>query len=321
MDIQMTTSPTRYGRTLLLPLALGLVATSAGAGLVPINPVEQLYSLPDGTQDPDKSSPFTDDILLDSLKFSDSDGNTATYDGTNGSFRAASQFEVLTGRDYVNAEWGDDDSDADGNADPFTKAGFAVEDQETTDPTIQDAALLNAFNSLSLSEITDGENSTGSSFSFKVLFDGSLAYDAVGGDALPDLVFFERGLNDVFDVELIIGGSFAHPIYSAVRTIDSKDFNKTGFKINTVEIKSAQDMGVGGFDLEDFGLSGTDIAYGFRLSAEGKSGPDLGGFFLAAADPNDFGPSLVPLPATAWMLLPGLGFLGFNAARRRRFIG
>mgnify|MGYP006432385741 CR=1 FL=1 len=239
---------------------------------------------------------------------------------------------MLTGRDWINAEWGDNDDGSDGNDNPFAKAGYPNADQETTDPTIQDAALLNAFNSLSLSEITDGENDSGSSFSFKILFDGSLAFDDVGGDNRPDLVFFERGLNDEFVVDLIIGGSFANPIYSDplnLLTIDSGNFWDTGFQINTVEISGAQPMGVGGFDLSDWQLSpGTDV-FGFRLSAEDTSGPDLGGFFLAAEDPNDFGPSLpdfdpspVPLPPTVWMLLPGLGLIfGFGAARRRNAIG
>ncbi|MCF8005472.1 MAG: VPLPA-CTERM sorting domain-containing protein [Chromatiaceae bacterium] len=308
----MTNNHARYRRALLLPLALVLVAPFAGAGV--LLPTDIGVSLPDGTQDPDKTSPFSDDVLLDSLTFN---GVVYDGDGANDSFRAASRFEVLTGRDWVNAEWGDDDDGSDGDTDPFTKAGFDPADQETTDPTIQDAALLNAFNSLSLSEISDGENDTGSSFSFKVLFDGSLAFNDVGGDDLPDLVFFERGLNDEFVVDLIIGGSFANPIYSAALTIDSSDFWDTGFEIDTMEISNAQKMGVGGFDLSDWQLSADTDVFGFRLSALDRSGPDLGGFFLAAEDPDDFGPSLVPLPATVWMLLPGIGFLGFSAARRR----
>ncbi|MEE4280218.1 MAG: exosortase-dependent surface protein XDP2, partial [Halieaceae bacterium] len=241
----------------------------------------------------DTSNPFTDDVFLASLTFGGFD-----YTAAGESFRAVSHFEVLSGRSHINAEWGDGDTAADGNGTPFAKAGFPDADQETTDPSIQDAALLNAFNSLSLSEITDGENSAGSGFSFKVLFDGSLAYSDVGGDGLPDLVFFERGLNDTFYVDLIIGGSFANPLYSSPSEIKSGDFWDTGIDINTVEISNAQSLGAGGFDLADFGLTGNDVAYGFRLTAHGNSGPDLGGFFLTAQEPEDFGPSLVPVPQT-----------------------
>jgi len=227
----------------------------------------------------------------------------------------------------VNAEFGDTDTGADGDDTPFVKAGLApagaelpMSLQESTDPAIQDAALLNAFNSRSLSEITDGEG--GGFSSFKVLFEQSLAFDSVGGDGLPDIVFFERGLNDVFDVQLITGGSFATPVLSDPLTIDSGQFASAGFQIDTVEIGSAQSMGVGGFDLVDFGLGPGSSAFGFVLST--TAGPDLGGFFLAAADPDDFGdpldagdPGVVPLPASAWMLIGALGLAGYARWRAR----
>lgn len=290
--------------TILLPIAFALASEPASAGVM--LPTAITVSTPAGTTD--TSNPFTDDVLLNSLTFNSGSGSV-DYLADKGSFRAVSQLEVLSGRGHVNAEWGDNDTADDGNGTPFAKAGFPDADQETTDPVIQDAAMLNAFNSLSLSEMTDGENNPGSSFSFKVLFNGSLALKDVGGDGLPDIVFFERGLNDTFFVDLIIGGSFANPVYTSAIQINSSDFRDTGIDIDTVEINNPQSLGAGGFDLSTFGLANGDIAYGFRLSANDRSGPDLGGFFLAAENPNDFGPSLVPAPQTLWMLLAGLGLL------------
>jgi len=253
-------------------------------------------------------SPVTDDVYLDTIVF----GGTL-YSATNDSFAGAAQFEVLSGRSQINAEWGDTDTGSDGDDTPFAKAGFPNADQETTDPLIQDATLLNTFNSLSLSEITDGEGQAQTSF--KMAFSQSLAFDDVGGNALPDILFFERGGNDVFDVSLIVGGTFETPLYSTALTIDSGNFEKAGFKINTLEINNAQDMYVGGFDLGAFGLAAGDSAFGFKL--ETNDGPDLGGFFLTAEDGTTFGPPLapVPLPASLWLLLSGFGAM--IALRRR----
>ena len=227
-----------FGRhsALLIPLGLMLAAPPADAAV--ILPSNITVSTPAGSTD--TSSPFTDDVLLGSLTF----GTNNVYDGTTGSFSVAQQFEVITGRSQINAEWGDSDDGTDGNDNPFVKAGIVNAGdpistgpgglQETTDPADQDAALLNAFNSRSLSEITDGEG--GSLTVFKVLFEQSLAFDDVGGDGLPDIVFFERGLNDVFEVQLITGGSFAAPSLSDPVIVDSGDFADAGFDINTVEI-------------------------------------------------------------------------------------
>lgn len=283
-----------------------LCAGEAAALTIPATGIA--VSVPAGGAAP-SGGVYTDDVILESLSFAD-----ATF-ATGDSFRSIVAFEVLEGRGNINAEWGDDDDDGDGNDTPFAKAGFAGADQETVDPAIQDATLLNAFNSRSLSEMSDGEGGT---TQFKVLFSNGLYDNDVGADLVPELVFFERGMNDVFDVELIIGGAFDDPIYSEAVRVDSADFWDTGISVDTVEINGAQEIGAGGLDLTDFGLGAGEAAYGFRLTYV-SGGPDLNGFFLSAENPADFIDPLpvseVPLPAAAPLFLTALA--GLAALRRR----
>lgn len=316
--------PTRNTLIILTTLCAALGAAGANAAVL----TPDAIAVTTASGGAPSTGAQTDDVLLQSLSF----GATA-YDAAQGSFRAVSDFTVTAGRGQINAEYGDNDDGSDGDDNPFVKAGLAAPGaslngiRESTDPAIQDAALLTAFNSLSLSEMTDGE---GRSFSqFQVLFENSLAYDDVGGDGLSDIVFFERGMNDVFDVELIIGGTFESPVLSDALRVDSRDFWNTGIAVNTVEIGGSQDLGVGGFDLFDFGLEQGDSVYGFRLSS--NDGPDLGGFFLSAAESSVFGAPLgvpqletggtdsgaaVPIPRSGWLLLL-LGLTGIMVARAR----
>lgn len=284
----------------------------AHAGVLKPSALE--VTVPEATAD--EVAPYTDDIYLKSLTF---DGKTFNSDDQ---VVAISRIEVLTGRESINSEWGDNDNASDGDDNPFVKAGFDPAAQETTDPVIQDATLLNTFNSLSLTEMSDGEG--GRAFSFRTIFTESLIDNDPGPDDIPELVLIERGLNDDFDVRLITGGTFDAPIYSNWFSTSSRDYFRTGIQVDTMEISRPQEIGVGGYDLNSF-LSGTPSGpaqvFGFELRTS-KSGPDLNGFFLTAEESSNFRPPLsagvapVPLPAPVLLLGAGLAFL-FRVGRRQ----
>lgn len=304
--------------------ALAAIASASlsvpGASAAVLIPTDIDVSTPDGSND--TTSPFTDDVLLDRLEF----GTGAAFDSGD-SFRAISRFRVESGATEINAEWGDDDDGDDGDDNPFVKAGIVGPGddvttgpdglQETTDAATQNATLTEAFNSLSLSEMSDGEGAD-TSFSFRVLFDGSLTDNAAGDDLVPEIVFFERGMNDVFDVRLITGGTFDSPEFTDFVEVNSDDFWASGISVNTQEIDDAQEIGIGGFDLDTFGVVSGQPVFGFELSAAAGEGPDLNGFFLSSEDPDRFGDPLtaVPLPPSALFLLSGLGLAAL--VRRRR---
>lgn len=308
-----------------VPLLAALFAAALGA-----TPAAAVILLPTGigvsdppggrTIDPND---VTDDVMLETLSF----GPIVFSSGA--SFSPAAAIEVLQSRQNINAEWGDDDDAGDGDDNPFAKAGFDPALQETTDPAIQDAALLNAFNSRSLSEMADGESG---GYQFKMLFADGLSDDQPGvADLVPELIFFERGMNDAFDVELILGGTFENPIYSAAVNVSSADFWDTGLDIDTTEIAAPQSLGAGGLDFDVFGLAIDAIVYGMRITVT-SGGPDLNGFFLSTVDPERFLPPLgappepvpqssnaratVPVPPALAALLGALAALGLAARRR-----
>ena len=241
-----------------------------------IKPTDIEISIPTGSND--SSNPFTDDVFLERLVFDDVDF------ATSASFEAISRFRVLTGPENINAEWGDNDDAGDGDDNPFAKAGFAGANQETEDPAIQNATLLNAFNSNSLSEMSDGERGD---FSFQVEFSKAVFDNDTADDDTPEVVLFERGGNDRFTLELMVDGTFENPGFSSPLTVDSSEWWNTGIAVNTLEIDDAQDVFAGGFDLNDFGLSNGEAAFGMRITAK-NAGPDLNGFFLSSEDPDDF---------------------------------
>ena len=313
------------------PAAVAAAALATAAALLAAAPAAAMVLRPTGiavtdppggeTVDPDA---VTDDLRLERLEF-----GPAVFENGD-SFSPVAYFEVLDRRDNINAEWGDDDDARDGDPDPFTKAGLDPALQETTDPEVQDRALLQAFNSLSLSEMSDGEKG---GFTFRVLFADGLADDRPGEpDDTPELVFFERGMNDVFQVEPILGGDLDDMVYGAPYELSSAEFGDTGYRIDTTEISASQPLGIGGLDLDVFGLAPDAVVFGLRVSVA-SDGPDLNGLFLSAEDPGRFTPPLspvaargasstpapaVPLPPAAAGLLAGLAALAAAARGRTR---
>ena len=278
-----------------------LVLTASMARAVPLHPESIAIYTSDGSYS--SGSPYRDDVYLGQIVFGDT---SYTY---SDNMVAIAAFEVLTGRGSINAEWGDLDDGRDGDENPFSKAGFDPGLQETLDPVIQDLTLQHVFNSNSLTEMSDGEG--GSGFSFKAAFSQSLIDNSFGLDAQPELVLFERGLNDQFDVRLMTGGSFAEPAMSDWLAVNSEDFARSGIYVDTVEIGGPQEIGVGAFDLDQFGLAEETPVYGVEIRSQNGSGPDLNGLFLTAETAALIGPSLVlpvPVNTSTWFL--GLSALG-----------
>ncbi|WP_210529947.1 exosortase-dependent surface protein XDP2 [Rubellimicrobium arenae] len=286
-----------------------------------IQPTAVTVSRPAGSAAPtNNGTAYSDDVLLESVTF-----GSGTISGS-ASFSAVRRFEVLTGRTNINAEFGDNDTAADGDPNPFVKAGLVSAGQtvsatlqESTDPAIQDTALLNVFNSRSLSEMSDGESGA---FSFKLLFENGLRDDnPFAFDDTPELLFVERGGNDPnIQIEAIIGGTFENPIYSSAYIFGSTSFWKSPISVDTVEIGGPQVLTFGGIDLNDLKLGSDAVVYGLRVTAL-NGGADLNGMFLSAADPSRFlspldqQPASVPLPASMPLLLCATGAL---ALLRRR---
>lgn len=295
-----------------VPIFLSAALASSVAYAAPLHP----EAIETYTSEAARSlgNPYRDDVYLGGIVFG---GTQYTF---SENMVAIAEFEVLSGRASVNAEWGDWDDAQDGDASPFVKAGFDPSLQETLDPLIQDLTLKHVFNSNSLTEMSDGEG--GSIFSFKAAFSQSLVDNVFGLDAQPELVLFERGGNDRFDMRLIVGGSFEDPSVSDWLAVDSKQFAPSGIYVDTVEIAAPQEIGVGGFDIDQFDLPEGTRVYGLEIRTRDGTGPDLNGMFLTAETVASMGPPLLPVPVETSALLLGLSapgvLLGWGWLARRR---
>jgi len=293
----------------------GWGATAQGQLLLPTNVT---WSTPSGSNNP-ASGAKVDDVLLASMTF---DGTTFT--AGSGQFVAGVSVYVNSGRSDVNAEWGDNDTDSDGNPNPFVRVGLNPADQESTDPAIQDKGLASAFFTNSLVEGTDGESG---SYAFSLIFEQGITDNDAGSDSLPEVVLFERGNNDDSTIRAIVGGTYDAPVFAPIAlTINSGELFNTGLVIDTTEITSSQELAAGGFDLSDFfGASPQQTVWGIQIESNGG---DFYGQFLSAEDPAaQFDPNVpsgllnplatVPEPSAALLVLLAAGSSILLRSRRR----
>lgn|GEM_PF-3429652 len=298
-------------------LLLGLVAGAAHAALLQPTGITAT-PLSGGNS---ASNPYTDDVMLTEIIFAG-----ATYQAGGDAFRAVDWATVLEGRSSVNAEFGDDDDGSDGNPNPFVTAGIINEGDELTsalregtDPETQDAAIRASFSSLSLNQGIDGESND---YLIQMVFQNGITDNDPNTDFAPELVFFERGVNSDFEVQLILGGTLANPVLSDAVTILRTDLWRTGIQINTIEIDNAQELGAVGVDLNEFNIAPGSAAYGVRIRSINDSGADLYGSFLAAEDPEKqyvpVPPGLQAVPEPGTIALFGAGLLALVVLRKRR---
>ncbi len=300
------------------------------ASATPIVPTGVTVSVPAGSNNGSRNglsavNAFIDDVFLSTLSLP----NGVVISATNSSFRAVGHATVLSGRSAVNAEFGDADTGSDGSANPFVTAGLLAEgaslpdaQRESIDPSNQDPSILASFGSLSLVQGIDGE---GSAYTLQLIFTEGIVDNDAAVDQVPELMFFERGANSDFDVQLILGGTLSAPVlHSTVVSILRGQMFRTGIFIDTIEIGSGQELGAVGLDLNDFGLAADTAVYGIRITSTNNSGADLYGNFLSAAGPDQFRPvpdGLNPVPEPGTIVLFGGAAVVLAALRRKRGMG
>lgn len=304
----------RLSKVLLLTSVSTVLTASPGWAVV-LTPTNVSVSTPsgsnNGTLNGSSSQPYTDDILLNTVTF-----GSVTFQSTGNAFRTVQRAAVITNRSGVNAEFGDNDTGSDLNSNPFVTAGILNEGaslpsttRESTVQAVQDAAVQAAFNSLSLSQGTDGEKGN---YSYDLIFQQGTVDNSSAADAVPELVFFERGVNSNFQVQVITGGTQASPTLSNPVTVLASNMFPTGIYIDTIEIDGGQQLGAIGIDLNDFGLGANVPIFGARVTSINNTGADIYGQFVTVVDQDqqirDTPSELVPFE-----LSPAMGILALGA--------
>jgi len=229
------------------------------------------------------STVSVDDIELTGITF-----GGVTFDGTAGEIipGLASIFIDGGGGTNVNAEWGDADNNADGDHNPFDKAGYpiATNNQETSNVDIIDATLRVVFRTLNLVEGVDGEDQN---FRIRLDFERGLRDDNPNAvDNVPEIIVFERGLNsDVALTLLLADGGESNQLF-----VPRAAFRNIGIVINTLEINNGQALGAVGIDLNEFTGPNfdpaTDVVVGVRFGSAGN-GADIFGVYGTSRSPVD----------------------------------
>lgn len=298
--------------------AFALATFCVAAGAAPLMPTGLTITVPAGTTD--ASNPYTDDVLLETITF----GGT-TFRFTSDEITIVRTALVTANRSGVNADYGDSDTGSDNDPNPFVKAGLVAEGvspagiQESMNPAIQDRAIVAAFSTRSLNQGIDGE---GADYVVNLLFARGVLDSDAAADALPELVFFERGVNSSFSVRAITGGTIAAPILSSATEVLVANLWRTGVLIDPTE-SAAQELGVAGIDLSDLGAGSTPV-YGVQITSTRGSGADLYGVFMTNAVQANYralpaginaGGAEIPESAT-WMLTTAgmlcVGYLKFR---------
>jgi len=291
---------------------------------VVIQPVGITVSTPSGSNNAagagTAGNPYTDDIFLESLVLSSGGGagSTTTLSAASESFIVGVEAIVRSGASSVNAEFGDNDTGSDGNANPFVSAGIINEGdpltdatRESTDPNIQNPSISAAINSLSLSQGVDGE---GPDYTLDIFFAFGVLDNDSGIDSIPELIIFERGVNSSVALQAITGGSTASPTFAPITvSIDAADFFATGIHVDTIEIGGSQELGVAGVDLNDFG-AGTTPILGVRILSTGGTGADIPSVITTTLNSSQITPP-IPEPSTTLLSLLALFFI--QSIRRR----
>jgi hypothetical protein len=213
------------------------------------------------------------DILLQSVDF----GNTTL-----------TEFAVVNRANIVwNDVWtGGDTGAASADKGDLATVGLSKE-------AINNNDVVAALGNLYLSSIIDTEDS------------GKFTIDLSFNKAVDNLFLWERGKNSKLDIQALDAGG---NLIGNLLNLNSSTWQYAGYKLDTLEINGAQDVGSLGVSLADLGVSGP--ISGLRvISQSSYNGPDWKVVGSAAQ------PASVPEPAT----LAGLGLVaGSLAASRRR---
>jgi hypothetical protein len=149
------------------------------------------------------------------------------------------------------------------------------------------------MNNLNLNNIIDTEDS------------GNFILDLNFAKAVDNIFLWERGMNSRLDVQAL--DASGNVIGNKLALSNSKNWDYAGYKIDTLEIGSAQKVGSIGVSLADLGLTSGYVS-GLRVSSKSTyNGPD----FKVMGSVAD-----VPEPSS----LLGLGAVvaGVLATRRRQ---